>query len=158
MTVEQPQSNGGENFVAKPKSYVASELVQTEGPNRGNIADKDLARIGAEAENKYRDSLGGKLRGLSDKVMNDGISTKEIFADQAGASAMITEVDNRALESSEASQMSPDGRAKFSTKAGNSFDYLQQDETLGRIEEETGVRPATSDFYDSHRNKPRGLF
>jgi hypothetical protein len=80
---------GGEQL---PAELDPKQLVEQEGPNKGNIADVELAQVGAEMENKQRDFFSGEARGY------DSIPEYEIAerSREYGQKAMNNEVWDRA--------------------------------------------------------------
>jgi hypothetical protein len=132
------------NFKAD-KPYRLEEIIETSGPNLGNIKDIELAQIGAEAENKARDeekTLKGKLKkALWEKtpVFRPTEIDYMKLPDIEGSSAMIKEVETRAASSAEGKEMADTGA--FSKKMGQKFDYEQQRATWARKREQGDSAP-----------------
>lgn len=70
-----------------PPGINPKELVQQEGLNKGNIADMELAEIGAKAEDRQRDEVNSRR--------SDGLSRGVMTGDNAGMDAMQDEVYER---------------------------------------------------------------
>lgn len=93
------------------EKYKPEDVLQQEGPNKGNIKDESLARVGAEAEDKERSkNLKYGIKGLFEKgryrtEYEEPKSVAELKAeggDLAGEKAMAEEVGRRSYQSDQA--------------------------------------------------------
>ena len=105
MLAEQSQLPEEDTTTPEVASYKPEDLVEQEGPNKGNIKDIELARIGAEAEDKKRaQKIRNWLGTLADNTsprVGGHRSTREYTEDmssKAGNKAMLQEVKKREKE------------------------------------------------------------
>jgi hypothetical protein len=110
------------------KPFNPEAVLENEGPNAGNIADGELARIGAEVENKFLDER------KPESVPT--LATEADASDLAGKLAMNEEIKRRAKASEQASQMTPKGKEAFGEEAVDRFSEQYYDQTSMRMKEE----------------------
>jgi hypothetical protein len=119
------------------ESYTPEEVLQTEGPNKGNIKDEDLSRIGAEAEEHERSKVSNKISRVMEPFM--GGSNADYYADDSGEKAMKREVSRRARKDLKDKGVSPGGLAAGGSRAAHNFDVAQAEYTKDRVAEEVNT-------------------
>jgi hypothetical protein len=123
------------------QSYLPEDVLQAEGENKGNIADTELARVGAEAEEKRHNSLTSKFMEITDPIVTNADAEK-LRIKNKGVEAMRAEVRRRASASEAAEGISPEAKASFAFNAGSHVEEEEEKLTKERIQEE--VRKAES--------------
>jgi hypothetical protein len=127
--------------------YRPEDLLETEGANKGNIKDKEIARVGAEAEDKSRsrkirnrlDFIHRLLPGDEDGTNYVAPTLKEVTenkATYAGEVAMHKEAKRGASEAS--GDVSPQAKEVLGSDAANEFYDTQKKLTNERVSKETG--------------------
>lgn len=104
-------------------NYVPEEVIQQEGPNKGAIKDLELARVGAEAEDKARNE--NTMRYYSKDVENAAM-------DRAGSVAIQEEVNKRAYEAQGVDKYDYDAVYAAKSEAGR---------VQGQVMEQMGQHP-----------------
>lgn len=132
-------------------SYLPEELVEQEGPNKGNISDPELARVGAEVEDKVRsqkikneiDYQLFKKPGIDDYGFYEGFLDREDQKIQRSApkaeKSMQEEVERRAKSALKDENISHSAKAKTVQNAGKAFVQEHQRKSEERVKEQTKV-------------------
>ena len=109
------------------KSHKPEDLLETEGPNKGNIKDKELAQIGAEAEDRLRSGTMYNLKRLGEAIMGGNQAEKD--ADRVGEEAMKDEINRRIAVKGKAKNLSPKA-IKDEQDAATDYSYSQNDKSV----------------------------
>ena len=133
------------------ENYKPEELIEQEGPNKGNISDPELARVGAEVENKVRsqkvineiDYRLNKKQRLGDYGTKLGYIDREEQklkrSEPKAEEAMKKEVRRRAYKAVKDEKISHAAKSQTIDNAEDAFIKEHESKTDERIEKQVKV-------------------
>jgi hypothetical protein len=138
--------------MAQIEKYKPEELVEQEGPNKGNISDVELARVGAEVEDKvrsqevineidYQINKKQRLGEYGDKLgYIDREEQKLDRSNPKAENAMKKEVRRRAYEALKEENISHGAKSETMDNAEDAFVKESREKTKQRLKEQVTVK------------------